>query len=72
MTKKIHERVLLDNGQFADFPQRHIDKAVETGIREEVEKPIQEPEIPHGEKGKAEIKATQEKQSKAQKIFNKK
>lgn len=55
MTKKIHERVLLDDGHFGHFPERHIEKAVNLEQREPVHIPQEEPLIPHGEKGKAEL-----------------
>lgn len=62
MTKKIHERVLLDNGQFGHFPQRHLDKAVELGNREPIDPIIPEPQISHGKHGKAEIESKNKKQ----------
>jgi len=61
MTKKIHERVLLDNGQFGDFPERHIDKAVELGKREPLEKSADEPLLPHGVQGKNELESKRKK-----------
>jgi hypothetical protein len=64
MTKKIHERVLLDNGQFGTFPDRYIDKAVELEQREPADTPIEEPLILHGLKGKAELEAKKIKNKK--------
>lgn len=64
MTKKIHERVLLDNGEFGHFPERHLNKAVELEQREPIDPPIEEPLIPHGQKGKAELEAKKAKTKK--------
>jgi hypothetical protein len=64
VTKKIHERVLLDNGMFGHFPERYIDKAVELELREPTEEPIEEPLIPHGQKGKAELSGKKAKSKK--------
>lgn len=55
MTNKVHERVLLENGEFGHFPERYIEAAVKREEREPVHIPQDEPLIPHGEKGKAEI-----------------
>lgn len=57
MTKKIHERVLNEDGYFEDFPSRHLKKAVEQEQREPVDADPIDPLIPHGEKGKAEIES---------------
>lgn len=57
MTKKIHERVLLDNGQFSNFPERYIEKAVEQEKREPVDPDPIDPLIAHGVQGKAELEA---------------
>ena len=64
MTKKIHERVLMGNGQFGHFPERHLNKAVELEQREPVDEPIDEPLIPHGQKGKAELEGKKAKSKK--------
>lgn len=64
MTKKIHERVLLDNGQFGLFPERHINKAVELEQREPIDPPVVDPLIPHGEKGKAELEGKKARKKK--------
>lgn len=64
MSNKVHERVLLDNGEFGHFPERYIDAAVKRGEREEVAIPQEEPLIPHGEKGKAEIESKKKKSKK--------
>jgi hypothetical protein len=64
MTKKIHERVLLDNGQFGTFSERYINKAVELEQREPVETPVEEPLLLHGLKGKAELEAKKIKNKK--------
>lgn len=61
MTKKIHERVLMDNGQFGLFPERHLKKAIELEQREPVDPDPIDPLIPHGEKGKAELEAKKSK-----------
>lgn len=64
MTKKIHERVLGENGQFEHFPERHLNKAVELEQREPVDPAPIDPLIPHGEKGKAELEAKKVKSKK--------
>jgi hypothetical protein len=65
MSNKVHERVLLDNGEFGHFPQRIIDSSVQRGEREPVVEPQPEPLIPHGEKGKAELEAKAKRSKKA-------
>ena len=64
MTKKVHERVLLDNGEFSHFPERYIEAAVKREEREPVHTPQEEPLIPHGEKGKAELEGKKVKSKK--------
>jgi hypothetical protein len=64
MSNKVHERVLLDNGEFGHFPQRYIDAAVKREEREPVVEPQPEPLIPHGEKGKAELESKKKKSKK--------
>jgi hypothetical protein len=54
----------MENGQFALFPERHLNKAVELEQREPIDPPIEEPLIPHGQKGKAELEAKKAKTKK--------
>jgi hypothetical protein len=54
----------MENGQFGHFPERHLNKAVELEQREPVDEPIDEPLIPHGQKGKAELEGKKAKSKK--------
>lgn len=60
---KASERVLLPNGQFADFPSRLEERAIATGAKEaKAQGNEADPNLPRNDKAKKELEAKAKKE----------